>query len=94
MLPSENNRVKFLTLLAALDNLSSTRRNLNYIATLCNFDIGQMLETKPNFVMNSNNDWRCKLINEIIDIRDNEVNIDFEFTELSEILEVITTENN
>ena len=85
--------VKFLTQLAAHDNLSNTRRNLNYIAALCNFDIGQMLETKPNFVINPNNDWRCKLINEIIDIRDNEMNIDFEFTELSEILEVITTEN-
>ena len=92
MRESENRHVKFITDQAKDDNRSIVRKNLNLICEQYKLDICDTLSSKQYPVVSHGSDWRVNVLNEIIEIKDNNLEIDFEFVDLNEILYILATE--
>ena len=92
MLISTNVRVKFLASYACDNNQCILRKNLNWIAQLFDVNIYDIISGCFKFVLNNSMDWRAKLINELIDIIDGNLNIDLEITDIKELLNLLVTE--
>ena len=91
MQDSVNDSVKFVANLVVQDNQSILRKNLNYICEKFDLNITDVGVDKlyPTFICTQ--DWKSDMINEIIDTLDDEIDIDFEFSNLNDILITLTT---
>ena len=94
MQSSTNSHLKFLVDYALENNECILRKNLNYVSELIGVGIFDIVNDniKARFV--PMDDWRIKIINELIDIIDDEFeyNVDIEVSDLKSMLHMLVTE--
>lgn len=89
---SENEQIRLVTNQSYQDNQSIIRRNINYICQTFDMKLSSVITSRVEIPVDITSDWKSKILNEIIDIKDEELGIEFEFVDLDYILNVLSIE--